>query len=284
MGQTPRLIGQPSTLLSHAALSPDERLVAVDGVGESGQFDIWLHDAARAVRTRLTLHPAGEIRPFWSPTGDRVGFNTTRNQGIDVYDISSDGRGQEAPLIETALLEAATHWSSDGKHLLFLRANLGELRYLRRKSDGSGFEEVLFLKDPYGIRAAQFSPDGRFVAYVSDESGRKELYVTRFPDADRKWIVSTNGGRQPRWRRDGSELYYVEGKTLVAAAVRTKPDFAVEGTTRLFEADLLRDGDSHHYDVSADGQRFVLPEPVEGGDPAKIRVVQNWYEEFRDRE
>ena len=276
-------IGQPqSGRMAHAALSPDERRVAVLA-RERDQLTIWLHDTARAVRTRLTLDLTG-MRPIWSPAGDRITFNADR-QSLDVYTIPANGRGQAKPLIESPLNESATHWSADGKHLLFLREDTnGQLWYLRRKSDGAGFEEVLFLKGPYDIHAAQFSPDGRFVAYVSDESGRKELYVTRFPDAERKWPVSTNGARQPRWRRDGSELYYAEGTTLVAAAVRTRPDFSVERTTRLFDAGILGGGDVHSYDVSADGQRFVLPEPVEGGKPAKIRVVMNWYEEFRDRE
>ncbi len=276
-------IGQPqSGLMVHAALSPDERRVAVVEV-EQDRLTIWLHDTARAVRTRLTLDSPG-MRPIWSPAGDRITFTADR-QSLDAYTVPANGRGQAKPLIEGPLAESATHWSPDGKHLLFLRQDTnGQLWYLRRKPDGSGFEEVLFLEGPYGIHAAQFSPDGRFVAYVSDESGRKELYVTPFPDAERKWPVSTNGAGQPRWRRDGSELYYAEGTTLVAASVRTRPDFSVEGITRLFEAAHLPVGDSHSYDVSADGQRFVLPAPVEGGEPAKIRVVQNWYEEFRDGE
>ncbi len=263
-------------------LSPDERRVAVLAI-ERDQLTIWLHDTARAVKTRLTLDPAGGMRPIWSPAGDWITFSTARNQSLDVYTIPANGRGQAKPLIESPLVESATHWSPDGKHLLFLRQDSqGQLWYLRRKPDGPGFDEVLFLKGPYGIHAAQFSPDGRFVAYVSDESGRKELYVTPFPDAERKWSVSTNGAGQPRWRHDGSELYYAEGTTLVAASVRTRPDFSVERTTKLFEAAHLPVGDSHHYDVSADGQRFVVPERVEGGEPAKIRVVQNWFEEFRD--
>ena len=222
---------------------------------------------------------------MWSPLGDQVAFNA----GGDIFRKSADGRGEATPLLATPALEAATDWSLDGRYILYLRsgvANSGgrELWYLRRKENGSGYESVPFLQTPFNVEGAQFSPDGRFVAYLSDESGSRELYVTPFPSGDVKWSISTNGARQALWNPDGKELFYVEGQTLMAVAVTTRPDFSVGDATRLFQSDYFRASEWHGYDVSADGQRFVIPESVEGAEPPAIRVVQNWYEEFRDRE
>ena len=138
-----------------------------------------------------------------------------------------------------------------------------------------------FLQTSFNVEDAKFSSDGRFVAYLSDETGERELYVQPFPKGSGKWKVSTNGARQPVWSRDGKELFYVEQDTLVAVAVTTSPNFSVGSTKKLFPSAHFRPADSHNYDVSADGQRFILPEPVEGAEPV-LRVVQNWFEEFRE--
>ena len=139
------------------------------------------------------------------------------------------------------------------------------------------------MQASFNVEGAQFSPERGFVAYLSDESGRQELYVRAFPSGDGKSSISISGARQPLWSRDGKEIFYIEGQTLVAVAVTTKPDFSVGFATRLFQSDSFKAGDWHSYDVSADGQRFVLGEPVEGAEPV-VRVVQNWLEDFRDRQ
>ncbi len=136
---------------------------------------------------------------------------------------------------------------------------------------------------------AKLSPDGRFLAYESNESDRYEIYVRSFPGGDGKRQVSVNGGTQPRWRSDGRELYYVEGDTLMAVSVSTESAFTLGQPQQLFEAPALTrtgGGLNGGYDVSADGQRFLTIAPVEGADsaPPTIRIVENWYEEFRDRE
>jgi Tol biopolymer transport system component len=140
------------------------------------------------------------------------------------------------------------------------------------------------LQTSFSERAAKLSPDGRFVAYSSNESGQHEVYVRPFPEGGRKATVSSNGGKQPRWSRDGKELFYVEGSTLVAVSVSTDPSFSVGSVTRLFKHPRLTKSWYPHYDVSADGRRFVIAEPVGGIPEPSIRVVENWYEEFRDRE
>ena len=144
---------------------------------------------------------------------------------------------------------------------------------------GTSFSEAL----------AQLSPDGRNIAYVSDESGRDEVYVQRFPVGGRKVPVSVRGGTRPRWSRDGNELFYVEDQALVAVSVSTEPLFEVRSTTRLFEHPGLAKDNTRFlqtYDVPAEGRRFLLVEQASSGSISElqIRVVQNWYEEFRDHE
>ena len=141
-----------------------------------------------------------------------------------------------------------------------------------------------FLQTPFNQYVPRFSPDGRYVAYVSEESGQREVYVQPFPEGGRKVTVSSNGGTRVRWSRDGKELFYVEGETLVAVSVSSGSSFSVGSATRLFEHPGLRGATSYApYDISADGQRFILAERVGAGGPS-IRVVMNWFEEFRDRE
>jgi len=128
------------------------------------------------------------------------------------------------------------------------------------------------------------SPDGRFLAYQSNESGQFEVYVQPFPQGGGKRQVSMNGGRQPRWSGDGKELFYVEGDTLVAVSVTTEPTFSVGSARPLFDAQDAFVGRGHSYDVSAEGQRFVMVETLEEPPAPLIRVVQNWFAEFRGRE
>ena len=140
------------------------------------------------------------------------------------------------------------------------------------------------LRTPFDEAIPRFSPDGRHIAYVSNESGQNEVYVERFPEGGQKVTVSSGGGKGARWSRNGQELFYVEGETLIAVSVSTASSFSVGSTTLLFDHASLKNSPVP-YDVSADGQRFILPEPL-GGEAAEpsIRVVLNWFEEFRDRE
>ncbi len=194
--------------------------------------------------------------------------------------------------LETTLA-APTDWSKDGRYLAYRElapATGFDIRYVELQSDGEVSEPVTFLATPASEWSARFSPDGRFVAYMSDESGSYQIYVRPFPDGAGQRQVSVNGGQQARWRSDGRELYYVEGDTLMAVSVSTESAFTLGQPQQLFESPDLISGNASAstYDVSADGERFVTIAPTEDGDEEaalpKIRIVQNWYEEFRDRE
>jgi len=202
----------------------------------------------------------------------------------------ADGTGEAVVLVEADGYPFAADWSTDGRYLAYseLTSEAGwDIGYVEIQSDGETSEPVTFLGTANTEAVPRFSPDGRFVAYISHESGSPEVYVRSFPDGTAgKWQVSVNGGRQPRWRSDGKELYYVENTALMAVAVSTEPEFTLGQPQILFEsADLVGGPEAVQYDVSADGQRFVTVMPVEGETtPPTIRIVENWYEEFREQD
>ena len=176
------------------------------------------------------------------------------------------------------------YWSRDGRYLFYHEVaaeTRGDIRYVELQPDGSAREPITFLGTPANEQTPHLSPNGRFLAYISDESGRREIYVRTFPDAGR-WQASVNGGAQPCWRSDGGELYYLTETTLMAVSVSTAQGLTLGQPQALFEAPDIDRG----YHVSADGQRFVTTVPFEADEPTPptMRVVENWHEEFRDRE
>ena len=175
-------------------------------------------------------------------------------------------------------------WSADGKSLLFTRCGTRscDVWYLLSKPDQNDHEIRPFIEGPADDFSPSISADGRFVAYTSDESGRHEVYVQRFPEGGGKTLISANGGVGSRWRRDGKELFYTEGDWVIAVAIRTTPTISVDSASRLFEDKNRFGSRSLRYDVTPDGQQFVFPETLEEPRPA-IRVVQNWLAEFRGR-
>jgi Tol biopolymer transport system component len=280
-------IGPPLRRLGAPALSPDGGLVAVEVWEGGSDWDVWVLNIARSVRTRLSTAPGYDGGPVWSPTGEEVVFTSSRAGNQDIVLRQADGSGETEVLASTPHDERTCDWSRDGKHLFYElhKPESGcDLWYLKRSEETGPWEPHPFLQTSFNEHGAKLSPDGRYVAYVSDESGQREVYVRAFPEGGRKWTVSRDGGERPRWSRDGQKLFYVEGRTLVAVSVSGDPPFSVGSATRLFEHSTLREGNRDpRYDVSADGQRFLLAEPVGGAAGPSIRVVLNWFAEFRDR-
>ena len=275
------VIGRPQLGITHPVLSPEGGRVAVRAL-ESGNWDIWIHEVARPLKTRLSFDPKNEQRPSWTAKGDKITFASSRNGNHDIFVKSADGSGEAEPLLATPENEFETDWSSDGKYLVG-DGDRG-IWYVQAKERASTSEGVIFLDRTFQVRAPDLSPDGRFLAYESNETGQFEVYVQLFPQGGGKRQVSTNGGRQLRWRGDGKELFYVEGNTLVSVSVTARPAFSVGSARPLFDAQDAFVGPGHQYDVSADGQRFVMVETLEEPPAPLIRVVQNWFEEFRGRE
>jgi hypothetical protein len=158
---------------------------------------------------------------------------------------------------------------------------------LKRRDDGRGYHSVPFFTSPFILVSSKLSPDGKYLAYESDESGRYEIYVQPFPQGGRISPISANGGRQPRWRGDGKELFYVTGNVVFAVPVTTVGGFSAAEPQRLFEAAPgAFEGPGHHYTVTPDGQKFIIVEDAEG-EPATapaIQVTQNWFAEFKGRQ
>ena len=222
----------------------------------------------------------------WRPAPQEIAFFSFRSGGTDSFLRRADGGGEVKASITTPLVDVVSDWSRDGKYLLYgggEDAQAMDIRYLERTDQG-GWEPHVFLATPFSERSAKLSPDGRFVAYSSDESGQYEVYVQPFPEGGRRITVSSNGGTQPLWSRNGRELFYFEESTLIAVSVKTKPTFSAASATRLFEHPRLARSFYPQYDVSADGERFVIAEPTgETGQGSRIHVVQNWLSGFQGR-
>jgi Tol biopolymer transport system component len=278
---------------TNAELAPDGRRVAVSVFDTALRTrDVWLVDAARGVRTRFTFDPGDEVSSVWSPDGSGIAFSAERKGRGDVYLRASNGAGAEEELVAGGLNGNPLDWSPDGRFILFSvpRPNQGsDLWILPRFGDRKPFP---FLQTPFNEARGRFSPDGRWIAYVSNESGRNEVYVAPFlesrrtPTADAlvrpggKWQVSVAGGAWPRWRRDGREIFYLalDNKLMVAAVNAQGSAFEVDGVRPLFDARVIPNQGFSMFDVSADGQRFLINTLAEDSPsaPTPITLVINW--------
>jgi Tol biopolymer transport system component/predicted Ser/Thr protein kinase len=278
-------VGQPQRRVRAPRLSPDGRRILAQGWDDTPQLDIWIHDVTRGSKTRLTSHPASEQRGAWTPHGNMITFTSERNGTADIFIQSADGSREPKALVATSANDFGSDWSDDGKYLIYNTCSRGQcdLWYLKRKDGYQDFEASPFIQSPFDEYDADFSPDGRFVAYTANDSGRNEVYVRRFPDGTDMKQISMRGGAQPRWRKDGKELFYVDDTTLVAVRVAFVPKFEPGAAERLFEDKEVFPGRGMSYDVSFDGQRILMREVLEKAN-LSIRVVQNWFAEFRNRQ
>ena len=280
-------IGQIQRNIRHPTLSPDGRRVAVQAT-ERGNTDIWIHDTARPLKSRITFGSEPQLFPKWMPSGNEIVFTSLQGGAIDILRRSVDGSSEARKLVATELPEYPSDWTSDGAFFVYMTLHPttgADIRYLKRNDDGDGFESHTLLATPFIEGMPRLSPDGRFVAYVSNESGKDEIYVQTFPQGGGKYQVSVNGGSQARWSRDGKELYFVAGDQLMATAVSSgETRFATGPPELLFRHASLNAYSSTNYDVAADG-RFVVVDPLESKDDQlrRIHVVQNWLAEFENR-
>lgn len=283
-GKVLRTIGQPQDRMRRPALSPDGSEVAVTG-NENGNDDIWIHDTARGTKRRFTFYAGVDASPSWSPSGDRIAFDSMRSGLRDLFVKAADGSGEVQPLVTGPLWQAAPQWSRDGKYLLYATQGRETAwdQWYRPLPDG---DPTPLLQTSPMEAEAKLSPDGRYVAYQSDESGRFEIYVTAFPSGEGKRLVSTNGGATPKWSPRGDELFYVEGNSLMAVDVETQQSFKIGTPRKLFDGEQIDTrfsrGVSPKYDVAADGQHFVVVQSLGGGRVSgnSVIVVQNWFAEF----
>ena len=278
-------LGEPGVMRDFH-FSPDRKRVAAGlNLGTANNFDIWIYDTAGGLRTRFTFDPAFDQNPVWSPDGRSIIFSSKRKQHFDLYRKSSDGAGADELLYSDDLDKLATDWSADGKFLSYrgIRGvgNVGNVWVLplTPERQGAPLKPFPFAPSPFSEGNAHFSPDGHWVAYASDESKRLEVYVARFPGAGGKRQISVAGGLTPRWRQDGKEIFYMTPDgTIMAAAVTIKADALEVGEVRPLSGRVVTSGyaGNYHYDVSADGQRFLVALPEKQTSIAAVTVVQNW--------
>ena len=280
-GNTLSAVGEPFRQ-SSPVLSPDGRRLAVEG--REGGSDIWVYDVERGSKGRFTFDKAGKTPWAWTPSGTEITYASDRSGSVDIFSKPASGNGEAKLLVGTPVDEMAPDWSGNQRFLIYAastRETKSQLLYRERLNDGTLGEPVVFLRTAFNQRAPRFSPDGRFVAYVSDESGTNEIYVRDFPNGGGQWQVSAKGGIAPRWRRDGGEIYYLEpGAGLMAVSVATRPTFSSGPPKLLFGKRVLGAG----YDVSGDGKRFIVLDRPSDEPPLSIHVVHNWFEDFRGQQ
>ena len=231
-------------------LSNDGRHLALTRLSEGNAPDLWLLDLARGVPTRFTFDPAVESAPVWSPDGSRVVFRSSRNGEMQLYQKLASGIGSEDPFPNVTGFAFPEDWSSDGRFIVYRLGGGGVLDDLWVLPLSDEQKPFGFLTTPYSESHAQLSPDGRWLAYRSNESGRFEVYVQSFPKPASKWQISTGGGGQPRWRGDGKELYYVSSSSrLMAVPINAGAGLEVGSVSPLFDAPLFStlNNFSHEY-------------------------------------
>jgi len=261
--------------------SPDGSRVAF-GRGIPPTRQIWVYEMSDGTSMPLTFG-GHHYYPVWSPDGSGVAFTTETPEGAGHLSWTpADGSGKITTLLESEELSYPESWSRDGESLVFRRQDAASRRDLWRLTLGADTIAVPILELPSNEDAAAFSPDGDWLAYASDLSGREEVYVSPFREAGGRQTVSLDGGTEPVWSRDGTELFYWTGEGLVAARVRTNPGFDVVSRTVLFTGPYQQWPFHAAYDVHPAGDRFVFVRAGESP-PSQLVVVTNWFEELHGR-
>ncbi len=270
-------IGEPGNY-GQITLSPDERNVALEIPDAEGRYDLWVMDAARGVTSRVTATPGDERDPVWSPDGRSLAFIARRDGAADLRRKGLRASEPETVLTDSPDEDIPESWSRDGQTLVFVRRTDKDVKSvwaLLLKGDGKA-ESVMGTE--FRVDEPQLSPDGRWLAYVSSESGREEVYVEPFRRDGDRVRASVDGGGQPKWRGDGKELFFTAANSrLQAVEVRTGGDrLELSLPVSLFEIRGLQGPDFDDYAPSADGQRFLVKLPVEQDRKAQLNVVTNW--------
>jgi len=263
------------------SLSADNKRIAVSRLDpDVGSYDLWIIELGGGKALRLTFDQTNETFPVWSPDGSRIVFTSNKNGEADLYQRLSNGAGNDELLYGSNNLKAASDWSSDGQFIVYEDRDpktSHDLWVLPRSGDQKPFAVV---QTTFNEMKGRLSPDGKWIAYQSNESGTTQVVVQSFPPSGARWQVSTNGGYQPRWRGDGKELFYVApDKKLMVVTVKAEGNsFELGAPQPLFD---MRIGNlpltgSPFYDVTRDGRRFIVSTAVEESAPTPMTVVLNW--------
>ena len=257
-------------------LSPDGSKIAVETATATKQ-DIWIYEVARNTLTRLTTEGESDW-PIWTPDGERVTFTSNRGGHQNLFWKPADGSGRDERLTTSDNQQSARSWSSDGRLLVF--------------SDGDGISVLsnqpgwptTNVQVPVGAGWARLSPDGHWLAYVVKQDVRSEVYVQPFPGPGGRTQISTAGGTEPVWNPNGRELFYRQADKMMAVDIATQPALIAQKPRMLFEsAALLRVSTTPNYDVSRDGQRFLMVQAGQQTSAPQLTLVVNWFGELKRR-
>jgi serine/threonine-protein kinase len=281
-------------------ISPDGMRVALTIVKTGGNSDIWVWDMMRNTTTRLTFDKTHALLPLWTPDSRQISFSSHREESHGVYLKSADGTGKDErlPPVKGRNIFPA-FWTGSGKVLLAEIAPLGSASFdigALSMGDGINQEWKLLMQEQYVEVQPRVSPEGRYMAYTSNESGRSQVYVRPFPDVDEggRWQISTGGGDSPLWSREGGELFYRNGDAAMVVSVKTQPAFSLETPKLLFRGMYVpsniktNDPQSNTWDISPDGKRFLMMKESGSSEsaargPRRINIVLNWFEELKQR-
>jgi Tol biopolymer transport system component len=269
------------------ALSPDGARAVAGLLDTDGrQADVWIIDFSRGTKSRLTFDPQSDGDPTWSPDGKRIMFTSNRtNDGhIHLYETSANTTADNQLLLRSDADDIPMSWSPDSTSVLFLRFKTTARATVWLLSVADRQAKPLLESQAFDYGSAEFSPNGRFIAYDSNESGRNEVYVQTFPPSGQKWVISNGGGSLPLWRRDGKELFYLtqDGKVM-SAEMKSDSTFDSVVTKQLFQTQFKR-APGIPYAVTNDGSRFLINTPAEANTAAPLVVVLNWTATLKAKE
>ena len=280
-GHVEPLAAPPREYYANAVISPDGRLAAVDI--KAGTIGIWLYDFSRATLTPLTTGSGSSQAPRWTPDGQRIVYRGTRTGFRNLWWKTVGDTAGEERLTTGEIIETPGSWSADGEWLVYSATDPTTAADVWALPAGGDRKPRVIVKTPFSEAFPRLSPDGRWLAYTSDEPGRVEVFVQPFPGPGGRTQISTEGGTEPVWSRDGRELFYVNGDKMMAVEITTTPAFRAGTPRLLFEGRYLFSPNGvAAYDVSADGRRFLRVQPMHPDPPSnQINVVLNWFEELR---
>jgi len=280
-GRVEPLAAPPRYYHGNAAISPDGRRAAVDI--EAGTVGVWLYDFMRATLTPLTTGKGSSQAPRWTPDGTHIVYRGTRTGTRNLWWKTVDDAAQEERLTTGEVTQTPGSWSGDGQWLAYHETDPTTGSDIWILASGGDRKTRAVVRTPSAEGNSRLSPDGRWLAYASNESGRNEVMVQSFPEPGSRTQVSTSGGIDPVWSRDGRELFYLNGDAMMIVEVRTSPAFTVGAPRKLFEGRYVPAPNGvASYDVSADGQRFLRVQPMHPDPPTdRIQVTLNWFETLR---
>jgi eukaryotic-like serine/threonine-protein kinase len=273
-------LGEPISQVN-IRISPDGTKVATevfDPQVSDLNTDIWLYDVLRGVKTRLTSGRGSARTPCWSPDGRYIVFGANQKGPFDLYERTTDGSGSEELVFESESSKVCQSWSPDGKSLLYMTipGDSSARRELWTLPLFGDRKPAPYLPTGFDKQGGRFSPDGKWIVYESNESGKNEVYVSPFPASGGKLVVSTSGGSRPIWRRDGKEIFYLDpsGELMAASVKQNGSALTIDVPKALFQAHT--ESFLPSYDASADGQRFLVVTAPQQKLPSPITVVVNW--------